>query len=498
MKYLLALDQGTTSSRAIVYDGRCRPVATAQQEFHQHFPQPGWVEHDAGEIWKSVRATAREAVSSAGITAADLAGIGITNQRETIVVWDRRTGHPIAPAIVWQDRRTADHMTALREAGQEALVQNRTGLLLDPYFSASKLHWLLRAVPGARQRATAGELAAGTIDSWLIWNLTGGREHVTDVTNASRTMLMDIRSGGWDDELLALFDIPKAILPRIAPSSGDFGTCDPALLGTAVPIHGVAGDQQAALFGQLCTDPGLVKCTYGTGCFMLLFTGPDAVPSRSRLLTTVAWQIGNAPMQYALEGSVFVGGAAIQWLRDGLGIIKSAPEVNDLAARVPDSGGVVIVPAFAGLGAPWWDPSARGSLFGITRGTTGAHIARATLESIAWEVADVLGAMQKDSGRRITALRVDGGASASDLLMQMQADALGVRIERPRNVETTALGAAMMAGLGAGLWKNSDELATVRETDRTFICATTAKDRRAKLKIWRKAVKRARNWTEES
>lgn len=496
VKYLLALDQGTTSSRAIVYDDRCRPVATAQREFRQHFPQPGWVEHDAAEIWESVLSTAREAVSGAGITAADLAAIGITNQRETIVVWDRRTGRPVAPAIVWQDRRTAGHMEALREAGQENLVQNRTGLLLDPYFSASKLHWLLRAVPDAKQRAADGELAAGTIDAWLVWNLTGGRVHATDVTNASRTMLMDIRRGCWDDELLALFDIPGAILPRIAPSSGDFGTCDPALLGAEVPVRGVVGDQQAALFGQLCTAPGLVKCTYGTGCFMLLFTGPDAVPSRSRLLTTVAWQIGDAPMQYALEGSVFVGGAAIQWLRDGLGIIKSAPEVNELAARVPDSGGVVIVPAFAGLGAPWWDPSARGAVFGLTRGTTAAHIARATLEGIAWEVADVLGAMQKDSGRRVTALRVDGGASASDLLMQMQADALGVRIERPRNVETTALGAAMMAGLGAGLWRSIEELAAVREVDRTFAASTTAKDRRGKLKIWHKAVKRARNWAE--
>lgn len=497
MKYILALDQGTTSSRSIIYDNHCHPVATAQQEFRQHFPKPGRVEHDANEIWESVLSTAREAIARAGISAADLAAIGITNQRETIVVWDRCTGEPIAPAIVWQDRRTTDYMAALREAGQETLVQNRTGLLLDPYFSASKLHWLLRDVPGAKQRAAGGELAAGTIDSWLIWKLTGGREHATDVTNASRTMLMDIRRGCWDDELLALFDIPHAILPRIAPSSGHFGTCDPALLGAAVPIRGVVGDQQAALFGQLCTDPGLVKCTYGTGCFMLLFTGPDAVPSRSRLLTTVAWQIGDAPLQYALEGSVFVGGAAVQWLRDGLGIIKSAPEVNELAARVPDSSGVVVVPAFAGLGAPWWEPSARGAIFGLTRGATAAHVARATLEGIAWQVVDVLGAMEKDAGRKIAALRVDGGASASDLLMQMQADALGVRIDRPLNVETTALGAAMMAGLGAGLWKSVEELSAVREVDKTFVPAATAKDRRAKLKIWRKAVKRARNWAEE-
>lgn len=497
MKYLLALDQGTTSSRSIIYDAKCRPVATAQKEFRQHFPEPGRVEHDAVEIWHSVLSTARAAISRAGITAADLAAIGITNQRETIGVWDRKTGCPIAPAIVWQDRRTADHMTALREAGQEHLVQGRTGLLLDPYFSASKLHWLLRTVPGAKQRAANGDLAAGTIDSWLIWNLTGGREHMTDVTNASRTMLMDIHRGDWDDELLALFDIPRAILPRIAPSSGDFGTCDASLLGAAIPIRGVIGDQQAALFGQLCTEPGLVKCTYGTGCFMLLFTGHDAVPSRSRLLTTVAWQIGKEPRQYALEGSVFVGGAAIQWLRDGLGLIRTASEVNELAARVSDSGGVVVVPAFAGLGAPWWDPTARGAIFGLTRGTTAAHIARATLESIAWEVADVLGAMEKDHGRRIAALRVDGGASASDLLMQMQADALGVRIERPRNLETTSLGAAMMAGLGAGLWHDTAELSAVHETNHTFVSAVTAKDRGARRRVWRKAVKRACHWAKE-
>ncbi len=497
MKHILAIDQGTTSSRAIVYDDRCRAIASAQREFHQSFPKPGWVEHDASEIWESVLATSRDVLRQSGAASGDIAAIGITNQRETVVVWDRKTGEPIAPAIVWQDRRTADYVSALREDGQEPLVQNRAGLLLDPYFSASKLRWLLRDIPGAAARAAAGELAAGTIDSWLVWKLTGGAHHLTDVTNASRTLLMDIRRGCWDDDLLALFDIPRAVLPRIVPSSGDFGTADPALFGAPVPIRGAIGDQQSALFGQLCAKPGLVKCTYGTGCFMLLFTGSDAVASRNRLLTTVAWQIGDAPLQYALEGSVFVGGAAIQWLRDGLGIIRSAPEVNDLAASVPDSAGVVLVPAFAGLGAPYWDPSARGAILGLTRGSTAAHIARATLEGIAWEVADLLGAMEKDAGRRIAALRVDGGASASDLLMQLQADAVGTTIERPRNLETTALGAAMMAGLGAGVWTGLDELSSIREVDRTFLPSATAKDRRARLKKWRDAVKRARGWARE-
>lgn len=497
MKHILAIDQGTTSSRAIVYDDRCRPVASAQREFGQSFPKPGWVEHDASEIWESVLATSRDALRQSGAASGDIAAIGITNQRETVVVWDRKTGEPVAPAIVWQDRRTADYVAALREDGQEPLVQNRAGLLLDPYFTASKLRWLLRDIPGAAARASAGEFAAGTIDSWLVWKLTGGAQHLTDVTNASRTMLMDIRRGCWDDDLLALFDIPLAVLPRIVPSSGDLGTAAPALFGAPIPIRGAIGDQQSALFGQLCAKPGLVKCTYGTGCFMLLFTGSDAVASRNRLLTTVAWQIGDAPLQYALEGSVFVGGAAIQWLRDGLGIIRSAPEVNALAASVPDSGGVVLVPAFAGLGAPYWDPSARGAILGLTRGSTAAHIARATLEGIAWEVADLLGAMEKDAGRRIAALRVDGGASASDLLMQLQADAVGTTIERPRNLETTALGAAMMAGLGAGVWTGLDELSTIRETDRTFLPSATAKDRRARLKKWRNAVKRARGWAME-
>ncbi len=494
MKYLLALDQGTTSSRAIVYDATCTALATAQREFTQFFPQPGWVEHDALEIWRSVEATAREAIAKAGISAAEIAAIGITNQRETIVLWDRATGEPVAPAIVWQDRRTADYMTALAEGGKEPFIQQRTGLLLDSYFSASKLHWLLRAVPNARERAAAGELAAGTIDAWLIFKLTGGRAHATDVTNASRTMLMNIHAGDWDDDLLALFDIPRAILPRIVANGVPLAETDADILGASVPVCAGVGDQQAALFGQLCVRPGLVKCTYGTGCFMLEFTGPNPVASRHRLLTTVAWKLGDAPLQYALEGSVFVGGAAIQWLRDGLKIIRSAPEVNTLAAEVPDAGGVMLVPAFTGLGAPYWDPSARGVLLGVTRGTTAAHIARATLDGIAYEVADLLLAMEKDSGHRVSTLRVDGGASASDLLMQIQADQLGVPVERPRNVETTALGAAMMAGLGAGFWSDVADLHAVRAVDKTFQPTTTAAQRRAGLKTWRKAIKRARGW----
>ncbi len=492
MKHILALDQGTTSSRAIVYDERLRAFTSAQKEFTQHFPQPGWVEHDANEIWQTVLETSRQAIEKAGTT--DIAALGITNQRETIVLWDRKTGEPVAPAIVWQDRRTSEYMTALREGGKEPVIQQKTGLLLDPYFSASKLHWLLRQIPNAIARSAQGELAAGTIDSWLIYKLTGGREHVTDVTNASRTMLMNIRTGDWDDELLALFAIPRAVLPRIAPTSGHFG--DTNLFGKSIPICSAVGDQQSALFGQLCTAPGLVKCTYGTGCFMLMFTGSDPMASANRLLSTVAWKIGDAPLQYALEGSVFVGGAAIQWLRDGLKIIRTAPEVNDLAEQVPDSGGVFLVPAFTGLGAPYWDSTARGTILGITRGTTSAHIARATLEGIAWQVTDLLAAMEKDSGRRLTTLRVDGGASASDLLMQMQSDSLGVKVERPKNLETTALGAAMMAGLGAGLWKHPDELAHIREVDQLFRPTTTKKDRSTKLKQWRKAIKRAKNWVE--
>lgn len=490
MKRLLAIDQGTTSSRAIVYDENLLPLASAQKEFAQYFPRPGRVEQDADEIWQSVLATSRAAVEESGVPCA----LGITNQRETVLLWDRSTGKPLSRAIVWQDRRTDEYVSSLRVDGREELIRGKTGLLLDPYFSASKLHWLLREIPDARARAGAGELAAGTVDSWLIYKLTGGREHITDVTNASRTMLVNIHTGDWDPELLSLFDIPRSILPRIAPTSGFFGDTEPEYFGQSIPISAAVGDQQSALFGQLCLSPGMVKCTYGTGCFMLMFTGSEVPASTNRLISTVAWKIGGAPMQYALEGSVFVGGAAIQWLRDGLGIIRSAPEVNKLAASVPDTGGVVLVPAFTGLGAPHWDSGARGALLGISRGTTAAHIARATLEGIAWQVTELLAAMQKDSGRRLETLRVDGGASASDLLMQIQADSLGTEVQRPRNLETTALGAAMMAGLGAGIWKHPGELANIRQVDRVFRPAIPRKERTAKLKLWRRAVKRAQRW----
>lgn len=490
MSHLLAIDQGTTSSRAIVYDAAFRPVASAQREFRQFFPSPGLVEHDALEIWNSVVETSREALAKCGVDASALAGIGITNQRETIIVWDRATGQPIHPAIVWQDRRTADFLASLNEAGP--LIREKTGLLLDPYFSASKLRWILNAVPGALQRAGCGELAAGTVDSWLIYKLTGGKRHVTDPTNACRTMLFNLHSGAWDEELCGLFGIPVAVLPEIVATSGDLGTTDAGILGAAVPIRSAVGDQQGALFGQLCDQPGMIKCTYGTGCFLLAFTGTAPVPSRHRLLTTVAWRIAGEPLQYALEGSVFMGGAAIQWLRDGLGIIATAPEVNDLAASVPDSGGVVLVPAFTGLGAPYWDSNARGTLLGMTRGTTRAHIARATLEGIACQVADVVTAMRKDSGFPISTLRVDGGACASDLLMQTQADLLGCDVERPANIESTARGAALLAGLAAGLWQKTGDPAFAIE--RRFAPQWSEAVRSSKLQIWSRAVERATQW----
>ncbi len=487
---LLAIDQGTTSSRAILFDEECRPLRAAQREIHQSFPKPGFVEHDAMEIWESVLSTTREVLKESDPST--ISSIGITNQRETILIWDRKTGKPLAPAIVWQDRRTAHEMTLLEDNSQ--LIRDKTGLLPDPYFSASKLKWLLRETPGAMLRAKAGGLAAGTIDSWLIYKLTNGREHVTDVTNASRTMLMDIHSGGWDEALLALFEIPAQLLPRIVSSSGHLGEADASHFGAAIPIGSAIGDQQAALFGQLCDSPGLVKCTYGTGCFLLAFTGREAVTSHQRLLTTIAWQIGDHPRTYALEGSVFVGGAAIQWLRDGLGLIKSAAEINDLAAKVPDAGGVVFVPSMAGMGAPCWDPLARGSIQGITRGTTAAHIARATLDGIAWQVADLVKAMGKDAGCRIPTLRVDGGAAASDLLMQTQADVSGIHVERPENVESTALGAAMLAGLAAGFWESIQELAPLRAINKTFRPELSPEERKTRQKQWRKAVKRSQQW----
>jgi len=496
--HLLALDQGTSSSRAIVFDGEGRAVGSAQREFEQFFPQPGSVEHDADEIWRTQLETAKAAIEKAGVGASDIAAIGITNQRETVVLWERSSGRPVARAIVWQDRRTAPEIERLRAAGHEADVTARTGLLLDPYFSATKIAWLLDHVRGARERALRGELAVGTIDAWLIWNLTGGRVHATDVTNASRTMLCDIHRAEWDDELLSLFKVPREILPTIVSSSGVVAVTDRSLLGAEIPIAGVAGDQQAALFGQLCTKPGMAKCTYGTGCFMLVHTGHTPVMSRSRLLTTIAWRRADGPIEYAIEGSVFTGGSAIQWLRDGLGIIEESAEVNDLAASVPDAGGVMMVPAFTGLGAPHWDPNARGTILGLTRGSTKAHLARAILEAIAFQVADLHEAMVKDLSKPFAELRVDGGACASDMLMQFQADLLGIRVSRPKALESTARGAAMLAGLGIGVWKDFAALTAQRRVDREFTSSMDAPQRALRIAEWRRAVERAKGWATES
>ena len=492
--HILALDQGTTSSRAIVFDAAGVARGTAQREFTQRFPRPGWVEHDAQEIWASQLETARAALKAAGLAAADVAAIGITNQRETVVVWERASGRPIAPAIVWQDRRTASEIERLRATGIEPALTARTGLLLDPYFSATKIAWLLDEVPGARARAERGELAAGTIDAWLLWNLTGGAVHATDATNASRTMLMDRGSFAWDRELLEAFRVPAAILPRIEPCDAVFGVARGDLLGGEIPVRAMMGDQQAALFGQRCTEPGMAKNTFGTGCFMLLQTGTRPATSRNRLLGTVAWRRAGEPAHHALEGSVFVGGSAIQWLRDGLGIIRSAPEVNALAASVPDSGGLVLVPAFTGLGAPVWDAQARGAMLGITRGTTAAHVARATLEGVAQQVADLVEAMHADAGHALEILRVDGGAAASDFLMQLQADLLGVPLERPRVVETTAQGTAFMAGLASGLWADAQQLDRVRAVDRRFEPAWSVDRREAARARWKSAVASTRSW----
>jgi glycerol kinase len=491
MSFVLALDQGTTSSRALVFDHDGALRAVAQREFRQIFPQPGWVEHDAGEIWATQSGVLSEALAQAGIAARDIAAIGITNQRETTVVWDRVTGSPIANAIVWQDRRTAPHCDALRAAGHAGMIARKTGLVLDAYFSGTKLKWLLDNVEGARQRAMRGELAFGTIDTWLAWNLTRGEAHVTDPSNASRTLLYDIHAGDWDDELLALFDIPRQVLPRVVPSSG---ICAHAIVGgVRVPIAGIAGDQQAALFGQACHAPGLAKNTYGTGCFLLMNTGDKAVASTNNLLTTIAWQ-RDGRVDYALEGSVFIGGAVVQWLRDGLKIIDSAAAVESLAASVPDNGGVYLVPAFAGLGAPHWDAYARGAIFGLTRGATSAHIARAALEAIAFQSADVLAAMQKDAGITLTELRVDGGAAANNLLMQFQADILGVPVVRPKVLETTALGAGYLAGLAVGYWKDAADVAANWRVDRVFEPAMP-RERILELTAgWNKAVGRVKAW----
>ena len=493
MPHILALDQGTTSSRAIVFDHAGSVVATAQQEFRQIFPKPGWVEHNAQEIWATQSHVATHALEKAGLSATDIAAIGITNQRETTVVWNRATGKPICNAIVWQDRRTAAACDRLKVRGLAPLIRKKTGLVVDAYFSATKLAWILQHVSGAKALAKAGKLAFGTVDSWLVWNLTGGRVHVTDASNASRTMLFNIHTGEWDDELLRIFGVPRSVLPEVRSSSEVYG--ETTLLGGSVPIAGIAGDQQAALFGQACTRPGMVKNTYGTGCFMLMQTGARPIASRNNLLTTIAWRIGKHT-EYALEGSIFIAGAVVQWLRDGLGIIQSSGEVEGLATQVADTGGVYLVPAFAGLGAPHWDPYARGILIGITRGTTRAHIARAALEGIAFQVADVLHAMESDAKIRLRELRVDGGACANNLLMQFQADLLGVPVVRPRIAETTALGAAYLAGLAVGFWNDQREIAAQWQVDARFRPAAKPSVRKQLMARWTKALARAKRWSE--
>jgi glycerol kinase len=486
MKYVLALDQGTTSSRAIVFDENGAVRGLAQKEFGQIFPQPGWVEHDADEIWSTQLGVAVEAVAKAGLKNTDIAAIGITNQRETTVVWDRRTSKPICNTIVWQDRRTADRCRALKSAGHEQLFRERTGLVLDPYFSGTKLAWILDNVPGARARAEKGELAFGTVDSWLVWKLTDGQVHVTDPSNASRTLLFNIKSGEWDSELLKILNVPRSLLPDVRSSSEIYGEMK------GIPIAGIAGDQQAALFGQLCTEPGLAKNTYGTGCFMLMNTGTRLVTSKNQMLTTVAWRIGGQT-EYALEGSVFIAGAVVQWLRDSLGIIRNSEDVEALARSVPDSGGVYFVPAFVGLGAPHWDPYARGAIVGLTRGSTAAHIARAALESIAFQTADVMKAMQADSGIQLKELRVDGGASRNDLLMQFQADVLGIPVIRPAVSETTAWGAACLAGLATGVWSSPRDLAKCWKAEKSFAPQNSSREQ-ARLAEWRRAVDRSKAW----
>jgi glycerol kinase len=493
LRYILALDQGTTSSRALLFDHEGKVCSLAQREFKQIFPQPGWVEHDPEEIVQSQIAVATEALARIHARPTDVAAIGITNQRETAIVWDRETGRPIYNAIVWQDRRTAGFCEELKAQGHEAFIQQRTGLLIDAYFSATKVHWILENVSNARQLAAAGRLAFGTVDAWLIWKLTGGRLHITDVTNASRTMLFDIHSGTWDDDLLALFHIPRSMLPEVRTSSESFGEVSAASALEGISIAGIAGDQQAALFGQQCIQPGLTKNTYGTGCFMLQSTGNRAVASTHRLITTVAWKIGDRT-DYALEGSVFAGGAVVQWLRDSLGIIRTSNEVEALANSVPDNGGVYLVPAFVGLGAPHWDSYARGAIFGLTRGSSAAHIARAAVESIAYQVADLMEAVQTDTKTPLRELRVDGGASANDALMQFQADILGVPVVRPAMTETTALGAAFLAGLGAGFWKDLQEISNLPREERRFephMPAYKANELRGR---WKEAVHRSKNW----
>ncbi|NAW51397.1 glycerol kinase GlpK [Elizabethkingia argentiflava] len=495
-KLILALDQGTTSSRAILFDKSGEIKFVSQRSFEQIFPTPGWVEHDPYEIWSSQISVAAEVIAKAGISGLEVAGIGITNQRETTIVWDRHTSEPIYNAIVWQDRRTSNYCNELKKQGHADNIKKKTGLVLDAYFSATKLKWILDNVQGAREKAEAGDLCFGTVDTWLIWKLTRGKMFITDVSNASRTMLFNIRTLDWDDELLKLFDIPRAMLPEIKQSSEVYGETSTTLFSTKIPIAGIAGDQQAALFGQMCIQPGMVKNTYGTGCFLLMNTGKEAVYSKNNLLTTVAWKI-NGKVNYALEGSVFVGGAAIQWLRDGLKIIDHASDVNQLASTVEDNGGAYFVPALTGLGAPYWDQYARGTLIGITRGTTNAHIARATLEGIAFQVYDIVKAMEADADTKSKELRVDGGASSSDLLMQIQSDLFGFKIIRPKTLETTALGAAYLAGLAVGFWDSIEHIHAQHVVDKEFQPNLNEEKSNKMLESWHKAVKRAQSWIEE-
>lgn len=494
-KFILALDQGTTSSRAIIFNHSGSVISVAQKEFKQIFPRPGWVEHDPNEIWSTQLGVAAEAISKAGLTTEDIAAIGITNQRETTVVWERATGKPIYNAIVWQDRRTAAFCDELKAKGTDKIIKEKTGLILDAYFSATKVKWILDNVQGAREKANKGDLCFGTIDSWLIWNLTKGQIHATDVSNASRTMLLNIHTLQWDGELEAIFDVPGSMLPEVRSSSEVYGETQNILTAHNIPIAGIAGDQQSALFGQMCTQPGMVKNTYGTGCFMLMNTGEQPIPSLNNLLTTVAWKV-NGVTQYALEGSVFIGGAVVQWLRDGLGIIKSSGEVEALALTVPNTDGIYVVPAFAGLGAPHWDQHARGTIVGMTRGTTAAHIARAAIESIAYQTMDVLKAMEADSGIAIKELRVDGGATANNLLMQFQSDMLNTKVIRPSIIETTALGAAYLAGLAIGYWKNLDDIQKQWQVDRIFDPAMRETERIELSKGWQRAVSAAKVWAE--
>ncbi|MEI9811025.1 MAG: glycerol kinase GlpK [Bacteroidota bacterium] len=491
--FILALDQGTTSSRSMLFDKQGNIISVAQKEFKQIFPQPGWVEHDAEEIWSTQYGTMAEAVAKANITMRQVAGIGITNQRETTVVWDRATGKPVYHAIVWQDRRTAAYCDELKSAGFAKQVQQKTGLIIDAYFSATKLKWILDNVAGARKKATDGDLAFGTIDTWLTWKLSGGELHVTDVSNASRTMLLNIHSCEWDEDLLKLFDIPKSLLPEVKPSSKIYGTTGSFVPDSRIPIAGMAGDQQAALFGQMCTQPGMVKNTYGTGCFMLMNTGEKAIDSKNNLLTTVAWKI-NDKVEYALEGSVFIAGAVVQWLRDELKIIRTSAEVEKLSQQVKDTDGVYIVPAFAGLGAPHWNPYARGTIFGLTRGSSNAHIAKAALDSIAYQTYDVLKAMEADAGIQIKELRVDGGATVNNQLMQFQSDILNCKVVRPTVTETTALGAAYLAGLAVGYWKNIDDIQQQWQIDKSFSPSMEEEKRKELIKGWQRAVNASIAW----